>query len=154
MQWWAFALLGAGGGALVEVLSVFNSIALWQGARRTPAGRVRARPPALRMYLDVPAHAWMFLFRTLLGAVAAFAFGVGGSISGMAPAVALGFSAPSFLAQLGSIPRLAQALTDTTGDASYLTSGSKTRNPDTGHQPLISPVAPQVVGEQEEASGR
>lgn len=110
MKWWEYALLGAAGGALVELLSVFNCLVRWQAARKTSSGRIRSKPPSLRSYLDIPAHAWMTFFRTLLGSGAAFAFGASGSINGVAAAVALGFSAPSFLAQLGSIPQVADAV--------------------------------------------
>jgi hypothetical protein len=112
MQWWEYALLGAAGGALVELLSIFNCLALWQRARKTPTGRIRSKPPSIRVYLDIPAHAWMTFFRMLLGAGSAFAFGASGSIDGVSAAVALGFAAPSLLAQLGSIPQIANVVGD------------------------------------------
>lgn len=116
MTWWEYALLGAAGGALVELLSVFNCLAHWQEARKTTSGRIRAKPPSVRVYLDIPAHIWMTFFRTLLGSVTALAFGASGSISGVAAAVALGFSAPSLLTQLGSIPQVADAVGDSSTD--------------------------------------
>lgn len=112
MQWWEYALLGATGGALVELLSIFNCLARWQEARKTTTGRIRAKPPSVRVYLDIPAHFWMTFFRTLLGSATALAFGTSGSISGVAAAIALGFSAPSLLAQLGNIPQVADAVGD------------------------------------------
>ncbi len=114
MQWWEYVLLGAAGGALVELLSIFNCLALWQKARKTPTGRIRSKPPSLSVYLDFPAHAWMTFFRTLLGAGTAFAFGASGSINGFTAAVALGFSAPSLLAQLGNIPQIADVVGEPT----------------------------------------
>lgn len=113
MHWWQFALLGAAGGALVEILAIFRWVAAWQSARRTPTGRVRGCPPKLRIYIDVPVHACMMMFRMMLGAGAAILFGVTGQINGAYVAVALGFAAPSMLAQLGSIPQVAAAITDT-----------------------------------------
>ncbi|MGH3761826.1 hypothetical protein [Actinophytocola sp.] len=113
MHWWQFALLGAGGGALVEILAVFNCFAAWQSARRTATGRVKDRPPMLRSYLDVPVHACLVVVRMTLGAGCATLFGASGEISGAYVAVALGFAAPSMLAQLGSIPQLADAIAGT-----------------------------------------
>jgi hypothetical protein len=108
--WWQFAMFGACGGALVEVLAVFKWLAVWQSARRTSTGRVRGKPPKLRTYIDVPVHAWLAVFRTVLGAGCAALFGAGGQINGPYVAVALGFAAPSVLAQLGSIPQVAAAI--------------------------------------------
>lgn len=110
MQWWQFALLGAGGGALVEVLSILKSLTLWQEARRTRSGRVRSSPPHLRSFLDIPAHAWMLGFRMTLGAGAAALFGATDQISGAYAAVVFGFAAPVLLARLGSIPYVANAI--------------------------------------------
>jgi hypothetical protein len=59
VEWWQFALLGAAGGLLVEVLAIFRWGAAWQQARRTKTGRRQAKPPKLRAYVDVPAHAWI-----------------------------------------------------------------------------------------------
>ncbi|WP_027944560.1 hypothetical protein [Amycolatopsis taiwanensis] len=110
VHWWQFALLGAGGGALVEILAIFKWLAVWQSARRTSTGKVKGSPPKLRSYLDVPVHAWMAVFRTVLGAGSAVLFGAGGGINGPYVAVALGFAAPSMLAQLGTIPQVAAAI--------------------------------------------
>ncbi|MEV5720603.1 hypothetical protein AB0L41_42630 [Amycolatopsis mediterranei] len=110
MHWWQFALLGAGGGALVEVLAIFKWLTVGQSARRTLAGRVKSKPPALRMYVDVPAHVWMAVLRAALGAGCAVLFGASGQINGPYVAVAVGFAAPSMLAQLGTIPQVAAAI--------------------------------------------
>lgn len=124
VQWWEFSLLGASGGALVEALAVFRWLASWQEARRTRAGRVKGRPPKLRIFLDLPAHAWMLCFRGLLGAGAAALFGASGQITGAYVAVALGFAAPSMLAQLGTIPQVAAAISGTPGEANTGTTPS------------------------------
>jgi hypothetical protein len=107
LRWWEFALLGAGGGALVEVLSLFKWFAVWQVARRTESGVVRDDPPRLTQYVDVPAHAGMLVLRSLLGAVSAAIFAVGGQIQGAYVAVALGFCGPALLGRLGEIPQIA-----------------------------------------------
>jgi hypothetical protein len=103
VEWWQFSLLGAAGGAVVELLVVFQGMIQWQTARRTPTGRVRRNPPPLRLFLDVPAHAWVFPLRALLGAGGAALFGASGQITGVVAAVALGYAAPSVLGQLGDI---------------------------------------------------
>ncbi len=110
MDWWQFSLLGTCGGAIVEVLSVFRWLAVWQDARRTTTGRVKSSPPRARSFVDAPVHAWMLLVRMLLGAGTASLFGATGQISGAYVAVALGFAAPSALAQLGSVPQLASII--------------------------------------------
>lgn len=111
MSWWQFALLGAGGGLLVEVLALFRQCKAWQAARMTRTGRVRAKRPALRTYIDFPAHTWIAVFRSGLGAAMAILFGTSGQVSGAYAAVVLGFSAPSMLAQLGSIPQVSAVVT-------------------------------------------
>ena len=110
MPWWQFALLGAGGGAIVEVLAVFRCVAVWQDARRNRDGTIKLVPPGLRRYVDVPAHAIMLPARVVLGIAAAVLFGVTGQVTGPYGAVAIGCAAPVLLAQLGSIPQIAKAV--------------------------------------------
>lgn len=110
MAWWQFALLGAGGGAIVEVLTTFRSVALWQEARRDTSGRMKRVQPRLRSYVDVPVIAWLLLLRTTLGAVTAVLFGVTGQIAGSYGALVIGFAAPAILAQLGSVPQVARTV--------------------------------------------
>lgn len=112
MPWWQFALLGAGGGAIVEVLAVFRCVAVWQDARRNRDGTIKRAPPELRRYVDVPAHAIMLPVRMGLGAAAAVLFGVTGQVTGPYGAVAIGCAAPVLLAQLGSVPQIAKAVSD------------------------------------------
>jgi hypothetical protein len=71
MPWWQFVLLGAGGGAIVEVLATFRCVAAWQDARRSHDGTIKRVPPELARYVDVPAHAIMLPARMLLGAAVA-----------------------------------------------------------------------------------
>ena len=111
MHWWQFALLGAGGGAIVEVLALFKWFTVWQGARRSASGLVRADRPGLTRYVDVPAHAGMLVLRSLLGAVSAAIFAAGDQIKGAYVAVALGFCGPALLQRLGEIPHVASIVT-------------------------------------------
>jgi hypothetical protein len=108
MTWWQFGVFGAAGGLSVEVLAVFRGCVQWQAARRTATGRRRAKPPVLRMYLDVAAHACLAVLRSAIGAGTALLFGTSGQISGAYAAVALGVCAPAMLAQLGSSPGVAR----------------------------------------------
>jgi hypothetical protein len=115
MPWWQFALLGAGGGAIVEVLAIFRCVAAWQDARRSRDGTIKRVPPKLARYVDVPAHAVMLPARVLLGAAAALLCGITGQVTGPYGAVAIGCAAPVLLAQLGSIPQIAEAVNGASG---------------------------------------
>jgi hypothetical protein len=110
MPWWQFALLGTGGGAIVEVLAVFRCVAAWQEARRNRDGTLKRTPPELRRYVDVPAHAIMLPTRAALGATAATLCGITGQVTGPYGAVAFGCAAPVLLAQLGSVPQVERAV--------------------------------------------
>jgi hypothetical protein len=110
VSWWQYAILGAVGGALVEALSLLNSVTAWQNGRRAATGELKTTLPGWKIYVDMPVQAWLLLIRAPLGAAAALLFGLTGQISGAYAAVALGFAAPAVLAQLGSIaPTLASA---------------------------------------------
>jgi hypothetical protein len=110
MPWWQFALLGAGGGAIVEVLAIFGCVARWQDARREPNGTIKRDGQELGKYIDVPAHAIMLPVRVVLGAAAAILCGVTGQVTGPYGAVAIGCTAPVLLKQLGSIPQVEKAV--------------------------------------------
>ncbi len=110
MSLWQYAILGAGGGALVEALTLFKWISVWQNARRRTTGELEETPPSWRRYVDVAAHAWLLVIRMPLGAGAALLFGATGQISGAYAAVAFGFAAPAVLAQLGAFPQVADAV--------------------------------------------
>lgn len=110
MNWWQFGIFGAGGGLSVELLAVFRGCAEWQAARRTASGRLRARPPTLRQYLDTAAHVCLAVLRSAIGAGAAVLFGTSGQISGTYAAVALGVCAPAVLGQLGASPHVARLI--------------------------------------------
>jgi hypothetical protein len=110
MSWWQYAILGAGGGAVAEVLEVFRCITAWRSDRRTPTGLLKSDPPGMRKYIDLPVLAILLPFRAILGAGAAMIFGLTGQISGAYAAIAFGFAAPVVLAQLGSVPAVAHAV--------------------------------------------
>ena len=110
MPWWEFALLGAGGGVIVEVLSVFRWVATWQDARRGKQGVLRRSLPKLGSYVDFPAHAIMLPARAGLGAVAAVLFGLTGQVTGPYGALAFGCAAPVLLARVGLIPQVSKAV--------------------------------------------
>jgi hypothetical protein len=120
MPWWQFALLGAGGGAIVEVLAIFRCVAAWQDARRDRNGTIKRVPPKLRRYVDIPAHAIMLPARVLLGSAAAVLLGVTGQVTGPYGAVAIGCAAPVLLAQLGSVPQVAKAVNGDTEGREYV----------------------------------
>jgi hypothetical protein len=113
MPWWQFALLGACGGAIVEVLAIFRDVAAWQDARRNHDGTIKPAPLRLRRYVDVAAHAIMLPARMVLGIAAAVLCGVTGQITGPYGAVVIGCAAPALLAQLGSIPQITKAIDGT-----------------------------------------
>lgn len=107
MTWWQFALLGAGGGLLVEVLALLQPVRAWQRSRLTPQGRVRRQRARLGTYVDLPAALCVGLLRALLGGAASGVFGASGQITGVYVAVALGLLAPTALASLGNIQQVA-----------------------------------------------
>jgi hypothetical protein len=110
MPWWQFALLGAGGGVIVEALAFFRSVSVWQDARRNHDGTLKRRPPGLQRYLDLEAHALMLPARAALGAAAAVLFGLTGQVTGPYGALAFGCAAPVLLAQVGLVPQVSRAL--------------------------------------------
>jgi hypothetical protein len=115
MPWWQFALLGAGGGTIVEVVTVFRWVAVWQHARRGADGTLRRKPPPLQRYVDLPAHAIMLPARAALGAVAAVVFGLTGQVTGPYGALAFGCAAPVLLSRLGMIPQISKAINAPSG---------------------------------------
>jgi hypothetical protein len=130
MPWWQFALLGASGGAIVEVLAVFRSAIAWQHARRNGDGTIKLIAPGLQRYIDIPAHAAMLPARVVLGAAAAVLCGVTGQVTGPYGAVAIGCAAPVLLAQLGSIPQVARAI----NGASEVQKGAMTQHAAIGNE--------------------
>lgn len=110
MPWWQFALLGALGGAVVEILAFFRDVAVWQDKRRNEDGTVRPTPPRLSAYVDILPHVFLLPLRAGLGAGAAVLFGTTGQVTGPYGAFAFGCAAPILLAQLGAIPQVRNAV--------------------------------------------
>jgi hypothetical protein len=110
LPWWEFALLGAGGGIVVEALALFRWVAAWQDARRGSYGALHRTLPKLGRYVDFPAHAIMLPARAALGAVAAVLFGLTGQVTGPYGALAFGCAAPVLLARVGLIPQVSKAV--------------------------------------------
>ena len=110
MPWWQFALLGALGGAVVEILTIFRGIAIWQDKRRNEDGTVRLIRARLSEYVDMLPHVFLLPLRAGLGAGAAVLFGTTGQVTGPYGAFAVGCAAPILLAQLGNIPQVSNAV--------------------------------------------
>lgn len=106
MTWWQCALLGGGGGAVFELLALFQAVLDWQYTRKSASGSIREDPPRLKKYVDLPAHAWVFALRGLLGAVAAIVVEASGHFHGIDVALGAGCAAPTVLGRLGAIPAI------------------------------------------------
>lgn len=98
------AVLGACGGALVQLIDLAVSAKEWQKARHEARLKRKGSLPKLAIYVDVPADSLVFLTRITLGAVAGFIFY--GQVVGATAAVAVGASAPALLKQLGALHNL------------------------------------------------
>jgi hypothetical protein len=106
MFWFFATVLGACGGAVVQLIELAASVKGWQKARREARVKRKASLPKLGAYVDVPADSLVFLTRLALGAVAGFIFH--GQIVGATAAVAVGASAPALLKQLGALHGLGE----------------------------------------------
>jgi hypothetical protein len=156
MAWWQFALLGAGGGVIVETMAIFRAISVWQDAHRNRVGIVKRVPPRLGHYIDVPAHAIMLPARALLGMAAAVLFGVTGQVVGPYGAVAIGVAAPVLLARLGSIQQISEAVNgpsareeQVTSDAEILAAERKLISDTTEPQGISSDAANILAARRE-----
>jgi hypothetical protein len=150
MHWWQFALYGAGGGAIVEVLTLFNAFATWQRARTSAAGTVLDQPPQLGIYVDFPAHAWMLPLRAVLGAISAAVFAAGGQLKGAYVAVALGFCGPALLTRLGELSRV-EELVNGSLLAPASSGGSNGHHATTSADPPMGRLPVRTEGMQEGA---
>lgn len=101
MDWLVVTVLGACGGAVVQLVDLAVSAREWQKARHEALAERRVPMPRLAAYVDVPADSLVFLTRLALGAVAGFIFH--GQVDGATAAVAVGASAPALLRQLGAL---------------------------------------------------
>lgn len=116
MQWWVYAMLGAGGGAMIEVLASYQSILDWQSARKSATGALLEKRPKITDYVDFEAHLWVIILRGVLGAVAAALLGTSGHFNAYV-AFGAGCAAPTLVAKFGSIPEIRNQLTGK-GDSS------------------------------------
>lgn len=110
MPWWHFALLGAAGGIIVEVLEISRWVLTWQAARRGKDGHLKRRPVKLGVYVDFPAHSIVLPVRAALGAVAAIVFGLTHQVTGPYGALAFGCAAPVLLSRIGLISQVNNAI--------------------------------------------
>jgi hypothetical protein len=110
----AVAVLGACGGAIVQLIDLAASAKAWQRARHKALIKRNMPMPKLAEYVDVAADSLVFVTRLALGAVAGFVFH--GQIIGATAAVAVGASAPALLKQLGAL----HALSEQTGEGTAL----------------------------------
>jgi hypothetical protein len=133
MPWWQFVLLGALGGAVVEILAFFHHIAIWRDKRRNEDGKVSPTPPQLSEYVDILPLVWLLPLGAALGAVAAVLFGTTGQVTGAYGAFAFGCAAPILLAQLGAIPQVSKAVS--------------------GGQATVKPALPQIPPSAADAAG-
>jgi hypothetical protein len=106
MDWRVVTLLGACGGAIVQLIDLGVSAKDWQRARREALVKRKTSLPKLRVYVDIPADSLVFLTRLVLGAIAALIFRE--QIIGATAAVAVGASAPAVLKQLGGLKTLGE----------------------------------------------
>lgn len=106
MDWLAATMLGACGGAIVQLIDLAVSVKEWQKARREARIKRKRSLPKLVIYVDVPADSLVFLTRLALGAAAGVIFH--GQIVGVSAAVAVGASAPALLKQLGALHGLSE----------------------------------------------
>ncbi|MCF6471767.1 hypothetical protein FAF44_25710 [Nonomuraea sp. MG754425] len=107
MDLYLAAGLGAVGGLLVELVSLFGLLSAWREERRAlKRGRKRSLPP-FGTYLDLRADIPVALARMALGAIAGLVFAA--QIQGVIAAIVIGSAAPALLRQFGSARSLAQA---------------------------------------------
>lgn len=100
MDWSAYVVYGAVGGAIVEVVVFYGRVSAWQAKRHRVLAKGKGRLPPLRRYIDLPSDLLAAATRLLLGAAAGWLFH--SQITGVYAAVAVGASAPALLRQVGT----------------------------------------------------
>jgi hypothetical protein len=108
MDWTTAMLLGATGGALVQVIAVYSYVGNWYEARRQCRNRRDPNLPPFADFVDLPADIAVGVTRLVLGAAAGIIFH--NQIVGMAAAIAVGASAPAVLQQLGQVRSVREAI--------------------------------------------
>jgi hypothetical protein len=101
MHWQLVLVLGACGGAVLQVVTFSSKVQEWQRARQRALAARRRSLPRLRTFVDPPAFTLVALTRVVLGAIAAGAFQ--SEVRGPYAAIAVGASAPALLRQLGNL---------------------------------------------------
>ncbi|MEU7000518.1 hypothetical protein [Nonomuraea sp. NPDC046570] len=100
MQWQQVVMLGATGGLVVEVITLWGHLTSWQRARHIArVGRKRVLP-SLSQYIDPQADTLVAVTRLLLGAAAGVL--MHDQIDGPMAAIAVGAAGPALLRHLGS----------------------------------------------------
>jgi hypothetical protein len=100
VDWLTATALGASGGAIVEVISLWGNLTAWQKARRDALNSKKRSLPSLTTYMDPLPDTLVALTRFLLGALAGLMFH--SQVTGTMAAIAVGASAPALLRQLGT----------------------------------------------------
>lgn len=106
-------LLGACGGAIVQLIDLAAAAKAWQDARHQARRKRRSPLPSLADYIDLPADSLVFLTRLAMGALAGLVFHA--HVDSIPAAVAVGASAPAVFRQLGSFRKVGDALEEGTG---------------------------------------
>lgn len=97
MNWLEATVLGAVGGAIVQLVTIFGGISVWKKARyKLLVTKGRPLPP-LTGYMDISAETLVGLTRLCMGALAGATFH--GQVTGVTAAITVGASAPALLAQ-------------------------------------------------------
>jgi hypothetical protein len=108
VNWQQAVLLGACGGAVVELVTFWQNLEAWRAAR----GRARAKAgkslPRFTKYVDPAADLAAFLTRLVLGAITAGI--LHGQLAGSVAAVMVGASAPALLLQFGRAKAISRAV--------------------------------------------
>ncbi|MFF4772537.1 hypothetical protein ACFY05_06730 [Microtetraspora fusca] len=107
MQVWQAVLLGAAGGMVVEIVSLWGYLTSWQAARRACKDKENPLPP-IGKYVDFPADSLVALTRLALGAGAGWLFHP--QVTGTMAAIAVGAAAPALLKQFNGARTLEGAL--------------------------------------------
>jgi hypothetical protein len=96
---WQAVGFGAVGGLIVELMSMWGYLTVWQAARRDYLEKDKYPLPKLTQYLDPPADGLVALTRLLMGAGAGALLHV--QVSGPIAAIAVGATAPALFKQIG-----------------------------------------------------
>lgn len=101
MYWLTAGALGAVGGLVVEVVSIWGQLAAWQADRRDYRQKDKHPLPKLTdHYVDLPADTLVAATRLALGAIAGLIFHQ--QVTGELAAIMVGASAPAVLLQIGT----------------------------------------------------